>query len=242
MIDPDAPATVRAAADGTDRGGQVGARAATWRRNLPFEIISVDSAQVYRGMDIGTAKPDRATRARDPASSDRHSRSERRTTRRASSCAMRARPCRQIWRRGRQPLLVGGTMLYFHALTQGLAELPEADLRVRAADRCAGGRRRVGGGARELERVDPRRRREFTSTIRSASSGRSRCTGSPASPSARLQQIAQVRARRRARCSELRSRRSSEPFCIARIEARFVAMLAAGLLEEVRALCAKEAI
>ncbi len=99
--------------------------------HLPFEIVSVDSAQVYRGMDIGTAKPDLETRGRiahhlidirDPAMS--YSAGE---FVRDATVAMRA-----IWARGRQPLLVGGTMLYFHALCAGLAELPPAHPRIRA--------------------------------------------------------------------------------------------------------------
>jgi len=96
----------------------------------PFEIVSVDSAQVYRGMDIGTAKPDLPTRERiahhlidirDPAM--RYSAGE--------FLQDAAEAMRGIWARGRQPLLVGGTMLYFHALSAGLAELPQADARIR---------------------------------------------------------------------------------------------------------------
>jgi tRNA dimethylallyltransferase len=121
---------------------------------FPFEIVSVDSAQVYRGMDIGTAKPDLGTRARiphhlidirDPAMS--YSAGE---FVRDSTEAMR-----QIWARGRQPLLVGGTMLYFHALSAGLAQLPEADARIRREiDEQAAA---LGWGAlhEELARVDP---------------------------------------------------------------------------------------
>jgi len=99
---------------------------------LPLEIVSVDSALVYRGMDIGTAKPSAATRARvphhlidirDPA--DAYSAGE---FVRDAAAAIEA-----IWARGRSPLLVGGTMLYFHALTAGLAQLPEADATLRAA-------------------------------------------------------------------------------------------------------------
>ena len=121
---------------------------------LPLEIVSVDSALVYRGMDIGTAKPDAGTRARfphhlidirDPASA--YSAGE------FTRDALRA--MREIWGRGRQPLLVGGTMLYFHALSAGIAELPEANPEVRAAiDAQAAG---VGWAAMhgELTRVDP---------------------------------------------------------------------------------------
>src|SRR6202046_1437568 len=99
--------------------------------HLPLEILSVDSALVYRGMDIGTAKPTVAMRARvrhhlldirDPAES--YSAGD---FSRDAAGAMQ-----DIWRRGRHPLLVGGTMLYFHALTHGIAKLPAADLRVRA--------------------------------------------------------------------------------------------------------------
>jgi tRNA dimethylallyltransferase len=121
---------------------------------LPFEIVSVDSALVYRGMDIGTAKPDRATRARvahhlidirDPANS--YSAGE--FVRDAVTVMQ------DIWRRGRQPLLVGGTMLYFHALSAGIADLPEADLEVRAAiDARAAGRGWAAMHA-ELAAVDP---------------------------------------------------------------------------------------
>jgi len=98
---------------------------------FPFEIVSVDSAQVYRGMDIGTAKPDLGTRARIP-----HHLIDIRDPAMSYSAGEFVRDAaeamRQIWARGRQPLLVGGTMLYFHALSAGLAELPEADARIRA--------------------------------------------------------------------------------------------------------------
>jgi tRNA dimethylallyltransferase len=101
-------------------------------RRHPIEIVSVDSALVYRGMDIGTSKPTAAERAAVPHHlidicdpSDPYSAG--RFLRDASACieAIRAR--------GRVPLLVGGTMLYYRALTHGLAPLPEADPTVRAA-------------------------------------------------------------------------------------------------------------
>lgn len=98
----------------------------------PIEIISVDSALVYRGMDIGTAKPSQAERAAvphhlidiiDPRES--YSAAEfRRDTLRLIG---------EITARGHQPVLVGGTMLYFRALSAGLATLPSADPSVRAA-------------------------------------------------------------------------------------------------------------
>lgn len=100
-------------------------------RRLPLEIISVDSAMIYRGMDIGTAKPDAATLAEaphrlidilDPAES-------------YSAARFREDALKQmaeITAAGRIPLLVGGTMLYYRALQQGMAVLPEADPSVRA--------------------------------------------------------------------------------------------------------------
>jgi tRNA dimethylallyltransferase len=100
-------------------------------QSLPVEIVSVDSAQVFRGMDIGTAKPSLVEQAqvahhlidiRDPAQS--YSAGD---FTRDAVAAMQ-----DIWRRGRQPLLVGGTMLYFHALSHGIAELPAADPAIRA--------------------------------------------------------------------------------------------------------------
>jgi tRNA dimethylallyltransferase len=99
---------------------------------LPVEIVSVDSAMVYRGLDIGTAKPDAATRARVP----HHLIDIRDPAQRYSAGEFLRdadRVLREIRGRGRMPLLVGGTMLYFRALQAGLATLPEADLSVRAA-------------------------------------------------------------------------------------------------------------
>src|SRR5262249_28730011 len=97
---------------------------------LPVEIVSVDSAMVYREMDIGTAKPDPATRARIA-----HHLIDIRDPKESYSAGDFTRDVvplvAQIWGRGRVPLLVGGTMLYFHALTSGIARLPEADLPLR---------------------------------------------------------------------------------------------------------------
>lgn len=99
-------------------------------QRYPFDIINVDSAQIYRGMDIGTGKPDLATLQRaphrlidflDPAETYSAARF------RADAIAEMA----NIRQAGRIPLLVGGTMLYFKALRDGLAVLPEADPAVR---------------------------------------------------------------------------------------------------------------
>ena len=97
---------------------------------LPCEIISVDSAMIYRGMDIGTAKPDSHTLARAPHHlidildpTDSYSA--------AQFCEDTRQLCDAIHRRNKIPLLVGGTMMYFHALQQGLSALPEANVQVR---------------------------------------------------------------------------------------------------------------
>lgn len=97
---------------------------------LPVELVSVDSAQVYKGMDAGTAKPDRATLARVPHHLvDLVEPHETYSAARFRDDALTA--MREIAERGRMPLLVGGTMLYFKALTEGLNELPAADPMVR---------------------------------------------------------------------------------------------------------------
>ena len=93
---------------------------------LPCDIISVDSAMVYRDMDIGTAKPDAATLARAPHRLiDILDPSEAYSAARFREDALHEMAA--ITTRGRIPLLVGGTMLYYRALEQGLSPLPEAD-------------------------------------------------------------------------------------------------------------------
>jgi len=101
-------------------------------RHLPVEIISVDSALVYRDMNIGTAKPDAATLARAP----HHLIDIINPTEAYSAAAFRRDALRlmaDITQRGNIPLLVGGTMLYFKALSAGLSELPQSDPAVRTA-------------------------------------------------------------------------------------------------------------
>jgi len=105
--------------------------AALAAQGQPAEIVSVDSAQVYRGMDIGTAKPDQETLRRvrhhlidiaDP--SEPYSAARFATDAALAIAAVRAQ--------GRVPVLVGGTMLYFRALFDGLSELPSANAALRA--------------------------------------------------------------------------------------------------------------
>ena len=123
-------------------------------RELPLEVVSVDSALVYRGMDIGTAKPDEAERAAvphhlidliDPA--EAYSAARFVAEARAAIEAIRGR--------GRLPLLAGGTMLYFKALFDGMDRLPAADPVLR--ERIAAEARERGWPAlhAELARVDP---------------------------------------------------------------------------------------
>jgi tRNA dimethylallyltransferase len=99
---------------------------------LPVEIVSVDAAQVYRGLDIGTAKPTREEQAlaphrlidiRDPAAPYSA----------ADFCEDALKAMQEITAAGKIPLLVGGTMFYFRSLEYGLPSLPSADMEVRAA-------------------------------------------------------------------------------------------------------------
>ena len=122
---------------------------------LPVEIVSMDSAQVYRGMDLGTAKPDAAERSRVPHHLlDLVDPDESYSTGRWRTDALRA--VSSILERGKIPLLVGGTMLYYRALVAGIDTLPQADAEVRAdLDAQAA---RLGWPAlhAQLESVDPR--------------------------------------------------------------------------------------
>ena len=99
--------------------------------HLPVDLVSVDASQVYRGMDIGTAKPTAQEQARAPHRLiDIRDPTEPYSA--ADFCADALREMQDITRRGRIPLLVGGTMFYFRALEFGLSSLPSADAEVRA--------------------------------------------------------------------------------------------------------------
>jgi tRNA dimethylallyltransferase len=101
-------------------------------RRLPCDIVSVDSAMIYRGMDLGTAKPGSAILAEAPHRLiDILDPAETYSTARFRTDALAAMA--EIAGCGRMPLLVGGTMLYFRVLQQGLAWLPSADPEVRRA-------------------------------------------------------------------------------------------------------------
>jgi len=121
---------------------------------LPLEVISVDSALVYRGMDIGTAKPSAAERAAVP-----HHLIDIRDPLEAYSAAQfvadATRLAGEIRARGRLPLLVGGTMLYFKALRDGIDAMPAADPAVRAALEQRAAAEGWPALHTELARVDP---------------------------------------------------------------------------------------
>ncbi|MBI5330754.1 MAG: tRNA (adenosine(37)-N6)-dimethylallyltransferase MiaA [Betaproteobacteria bacterium] len=206
-------------------------------QRFPVEIVSVDSALVYRGMDIGTAKPDAALLRRaphhlidlaDPTETYSAGRFKRDAL--AVMDAIRAR--------GRVPLLVGGSMLYFKALLDGLDELPQAAPALRADLEARAAREGWPALHAELARLDP------VTAARLAPNDSQRIqralelcftTGGPmsallgaragASPAWRFVRFALVPTDR----EWLRQR----------INRRFDAMLAAGLVEELRGLRAR---
>ena len=116
---------------GPTASGKTGVAVSLCKR-FPLEIVSVDSALVYRGMNIGTAKPDAATLRRAP-----HRLIDIRDPEESYSAGEFVRDARreidEILAAGRVPLLVGGTMMYFRSLIGGIAELPDADPAIRAA-------------------------------------------------------------------------------------------------------------
>ncbi|AOK28834.1 MULTISPECIES: tRNA (adenosine(37)-N6)-dimethylallyltransferase MiaA [Burkholderia] len=206
----------------------------------PIEIISVDSALVYRGMDIGTAKPTPAERAAvphhlidivDPADA-------------YSAAAFRADALRliaDIAARGRTPILAGGTMLYYKALTQGLNELPAADPGVRAT--LDGEAARDGWPAlhARLAQVDP------ATAARLAPNDSQRIqralevyllTGRPMSALLAATPAAPDDGRdaMRVRFVPVALEPSERAVLHTRIAARFDAMLAAGFIDEVERL------
>ena len=150
------PLPIIAIAGPTASGKTAGALAlaAVLAPRLPVEIISVDSALVYRGMDIGTAKPTRAELAAVP-----HHLIDIRDPLQAYSAAEfvqdAARLMGEIRARGALPLLVGGTMLYFKALFDGIDDMPPADAAVRARLEAQAFDQGWPALHAELARVDP---------------------------------------------------------------------------------------
>ena len=201
---------------------------------LPVEIISVDSAMVYRGMDIGTAKPDAATRARAPHHLvDILDPAERYSAGRFLSDAAAA--SRAIAARGRVPMLVGGTMLYFRALQSGLAELPPADPAVRRRIDERGAREGWPALHAELARLDPAAAGKIKPTDRQRIQRALEVlelTGRP--PSERWQEALRTGTRRQDLKIVLAP--ADRTALAARIEQRFRRMMELGFLDEVRRL------
>jgi tRNA dimethylallyltransferase len=205
------------------------------------EIISVDSALVYRGMDIGTAKPSMEERARVPHHlidivdpSDAYSA--------ARFAADTRRLVGEIEARGRIPLLVGGTMLYYRALVDGLSPLPVADAATRAALDADAAREGWPALHARLARHDP------LTAARLAPNDAQRIqralevwmlSGVPMS--ALLDQAGRAPAAGHAarRFAVVALEPAERGVLHARIEARFDAMLAQGLIDEVARLRAR---
>ncbi len=203
-------------------------------RQLGGEIVSVDSALVYRGLDIGSAKPDAAERAQAP----HHLldlRDPWQTYSAAEFAADAARAVRDILARGRVPILAGGTGLYFRALLQGLSPMPQADpaLRVRIAAEAAS----QGWAAlhAQLAAVDPAASRRIHATdpqrIQRALEVY-RLTGTPISEWQKLPGVDRLPVRTLKLILAPRERSVLHE----RIQRRFDAMLAQGFLDEVRGL------
>jgi tRNA dimethylallyltransferase len=218
-------------------GAGKSAAAIALAERVPAEIVSVDSALVYRGLDIGTAKPDAASRARVP-----HHLIDILDPAQPYSAGQFVRDAADaieaIRARGRIPVLTGGTMLYFHALLHGLAELPEADpqLRRELDERAA----REGSTAlhAELARVDP----QSAARIHPNDPQRIQralevfhLTGQPIS-GLQSNQRAPLAAQR---CVSIVLCPAGRAVLHRHIEARFHGMMAAGFLDEVRALRAR---
>ena len=207
---------------------------------MPVEIISVDSALVYRGMDIGTAKPTPQELAAVP-----HHLIDIRDPLQAYSAAEFVRDATQliheIHARGKLPLLVGGTMLYFKALFDGLDDMPKADAQVRAALEAEAQAKGWPALHAELAQVDP----VTAARLAPGDSQRIqralevfRVSGRPLSSFHTTKTIAA--GADAARATTLISLEPSDRAWLhARIAQRFDAMLAAGFLDEVKTLRAR---
>ena len=204
-------------------------------QSLGGEIVSVDSALVYRGLDIGSAKPTAQERGRVP-----HHLVDVRDPWQPYSAAEFAGAARDaiegILARDRLPILAGGTGLYFRALLHGLAPMPEADPAMRAAIADEAAARGWPALHDELARVDP----EAAMRIRAGDAQRIqralevfRLSGRPISA---WQRESAARPRLPLRVLKLVLAPAGRGTLHARIAQRFDAMLEAGFLDEVRAL------
>ena len=212
-------------------------------RVFPAEIISVDSALVYRGMTIGTAKPTAAELASVP-----HHLIDIRDPLNAYSAAEFVQDANalitEITKRGRLPLLVGGTMLYFKALIDGLDDMPKADAAVRLAIGQEAATRGWPALHAELALVDPataQRLKPNDSQRISRALEVFRLTGLPIAHF--QQQIATEKIAasvdEKSHVTLISLEPSDRSWLHARIAQRFDAMLAAGFIDEVQALRAR---
>ncbi len=210
------------------------ALAIDWAQRLHGEILSVDSALVYRGLDIGSAKPGADERAQAP-----HHMLDLRDPYERYSAADFAADAMQVLRgiaeRGRIPLLVGGTGLYFRALLHGLAAMPSADAELRAQIAEEGAARGWEALHVELTRIDPAAAKRIKPGDRQRI-GRAlevwRLTGRPISD----WQNESAALRFPFRVLKLVLCPSDRAVLHERIARRFDAMLACGFLDEMRRL------
>jgi tRNA dimethylallyltransferase len=201
---------------------------------FPVEIISVDSAQVYRGMNIGTAKPSAAERTAVP----HHLIDIIDPTKAYSAGRFRSDALglmREITARGRTPLLVGGTMLYFKALREGLSELPDSDREIRAEIDSEAAERGWPAMHAKLAEVDP----QTAARLKPNDAQRIqraleiyRASGRPMSRQLGRKKAAALPFR----LIELTLVPSDRGALHRRIEERFDAMLERGLIEELQGL------
>ncbi len=210
------------------------ALAVDWVERFAAEIISVDSALVYRGLDIGSAKPDRAMLERAP-----HRLIDVRDPHETYSAAEFANDALQamheIAAAGRVPLLVGGTGLYFRALLTGLSPMPEADPALREQIAAEAAERGWSALHAELARVDPRAAARIHPTDPQRITRALeifRATGRPISD----WQQQSTRRRLPFRVLQLAVAPPRRELLHQRIAERFDLMLAAGFLDEVRRL------
>lgn len=234
------PAATVVVITGPTAAGKTDAALALAER-LPVDLISLDSAMVYRGMDIGTAKPSRAVLARHP-----HALVDIRDPAQPYSAADFVADAdaavRRALARGRLPVLVGGTMLYLRAFREGLADLPPADPEIRAAIAAEG--QRLGWPAlhAELSRVDPTAAAKIHPHNRvriQRALEVYRATGRPLSAWWAEQGSAGAPARLGVRLLEVAIVPASRTLLAEPITRRFAAMLEAGLIDEVAALKAR---
>lgn len=205
----------------------------------PLEIVNVDSATIYRGMDIGTAKPSPAEQAQVP----QHLLDIRDPAQSYSAAEFRADALRlidEIRARGRIPLLAGGTMMYYKALRDGLDDLPQADPSLRAELEARAARDGWPALHAELARLDP------VTAARLAPNDSQRIQRALEICRLSGQPMSALLGRQRAAAGDDDNRyltislEPSERAALhARIGQRFDAMLANGLLEEVRGLHAR---